>query len=515
MKLKEIIIKNFGKFTDKTVTFGDGINVLYGENESGKSTIHTFIRSMLFGMARGRGRASQSDTFSQYEPWDNPNYYAGTLKFESGGKDFVIRRNFDKYAKSAQLFCETDGEELSVADGDLTQILNGMTEDVYANTISVGQLQVLPGQQLSDALQNYAANYYACGNGDLNLSAAMQKLAERRRGIEKDQSARQKEKQMQQDKLEQESSYVWRDIHSLQDELSGLEEEIAYREENQSEEERAGTQTTGDGKPRRWRIRPLVIAAFVILIALCFVFVPKPWGYLVAIVVFLLAGIYVWNRLKISKKQEKTEPEKILEEITPKEERESLEKLRWEHDRASEELKEKNVQYGNLQEQLEELEEQNDDLKKWDEERQAVMMAEDRLKALSRKMQDQMKQVMGGRVSEIVEELTGGRYSRLQVENDFSVSLWEGDRKIPARVLSRGTIEQIYFALRMAAVEMMQEEEYPVILDDTFAYYDDDRLANTLKWLYENKKQVLLFTCQRRETEALDRMHIPYTQENV
>lgn len=60
----------------------------YGENESGKTTIHTFIKSMLFGLERGRGRASVNDTFSIYEPWENPNYYSGTLRFESGGKNF-------------------------------------------------------------------------------------------------------------------------------------------------------------------------------------------------------------------------------------------------------------------------------------------------------------------------------------------------------------------------------------------------------------------------------------------
>ncbi len=515
MKLKEILIKNFGKFADKAVTFGDGINVLYGENESGKSTIHTFIRSMLFGMERGRGRASQNDTFSQYEPWDNPNYYAGTLKFESGGKTFVIRRNFDKYAKSAELYCETDGEELSIPDGDLEMILNGMTEDVYANTISIGQMQIAPGQQLSDALKNYAANYYACGNGELNLSAAMQKLTERRRGIEKEQNAARKEKQKQRDRLEQESSYVFRDIHNLEDEVSGLEEEISYREEQEAAGEQESAETGEEGTEKRWRIHPLQVVGFVLLIVFCLVILPRPWDYLVAIVVALASGIYIWNRMKVSKRPEKTEPEKILEEITPEEEKEPLEKLRWQKDRAGEELKEKNVQYNNLQEQLEELEDEGDEYKAWDDEKAAISLAAGRLNELSQEMQNQMKQDMSGRVSEIVAELTGGKYDRMQVEDDFSVSLWQDDRKIPASRLSRGTIEQIYFAMRMAAVEMMQKEPYPVILDDTFAYYDDVRLEHTLKWLYDNEKQVLLFTCQRREKEALDRMQIPYTFADI
>ena len=68
----------------------------------------------------------------------------------------------------------------------------------------------------------------------------------------------------------------------------------------------------------------------------------------------------------------------------------------------------------------------------------------------------------------------------------------------------------MYFSLRMAAGELLYEEDYPVILDDTFVCYDDKRLERALKWLYENKKQILLFTCQKREEEALKRMGLPY-----
>ena len=52
MIIRKLNIKNFGKVHDKTLEFSPGINVLYGENESGKTTIHTFIKSMLFGLTR-------------------------------------------------------------------------------------------------------------------------------------------------------------------------------------------------------------------------------------------------------------------------------------------------------------------------------------------------------------------------------------------------------------------------------------------------------------------------------
>ena len=54
MKITELILKNFGKFTNKQILLSDGINIIYGENESGKTTLHTFLKGMLFGMERKR-----------------------------------------------------------------------------------------------------------------------------------------------------------------------------------------------------------------------------------------------------------------------------------------------------------------------------------------------------------------------------------------------------------------------------------------------------------------------------
>ena len=58
MVINTIKIRNFGKIHDRTLELGEGINVLYGENESGKTTIHTFLKSMLFGVSRLRGKAA-------------------------------------------------------------------------------------------------------------------------------------------------------------------------------------------------------------------------------------------------------------------------------------------------------------------------------------------------------------------------------------------------------------------------------------------------------------------------
>lgn len=511
MKILELNIKNFGKLTDRRMELSEGINLIYGENESGKSTVHTFIKGMLFGIERSRGRAAANDTYSMYEPWDNPNYYSGSMKFEDGGKTFSLNRCFDKYSKKAELFCMEDGEELSVKDGDLDMLLGGMSEAVYDNTVSVGQLKVRPGQALSSELRNYATNYYASGGGDLNLDAALGKLKERKKEIDRQIKKDIQKKQEEREKIEQEASYIWREIHRLQTERETLLERIDYRREHQPKyEEPENNRVIDELRPGKWRVHPVEILVFIIAVVLVMILIHKPWNYLVAIVLALLCVIYVWNRMKISKKQEKTEPEKILEEITPKEEKIPLERLYWELERGSEELSEKQIQYGNLREQLGEMDEMGERF--WDQERQiqAVDLAMETIGELSAEIQKQMGEKMNGLLSGIISQITGGRYTRLVMGENLELYVLRGERRIPVENLSRGTIEQLYLALRMASAQVFQEEELPVILDDTFAYYDDERLIHTLRWISENKGQALIFTCHRREEEALNRLGIGY-----
>ena len=62
MKITELYIKNFGRFSEQHFYIKDGVQVIYGENEYGKSTLQAFIRAMLFGMERG-GLSNPDTTF--------------------------------------------------------------------------------------------------------------------------------------------------------------------------------------------------------------------------------------------------------------------------------------------------------------------------------------------------------------------------------------------------------------------------------------------------------------------
>lgn len=503
MRILELELKNFGKFTAQTYKSGDGIWLFYGENESGKSTIHTFIKAMLFGLERGRGRASVNDTFSKYEPWENGNYYSGVLRFECGGKIFRLERNFDKYSKKAVLVCEDDGEQLSVEDGDLTMLLSGLTAADYTDTLYVGQLLSKTSQGLLAELKNYATNYYVSGDSEIDLSGALELLKKKRKEEENKGRSMEQEKLKERERIEQEASYVWRDVHQLEDDVETLNAKIEEGEERLD----ADVDRQSDQKSK-WRVHPIGIVGMLFLIASAFIGIPKPWNYLVGIILILSGVIYAWNRLKDGKrpKELSAEAKKISD---------SVEKLLWERDHLSTEWKEKTVQYENLKEQLQELGGMDVQALEIQKKIRAYDLAMERMEEVSSDMRHQLSSRLNDRTSEILSKITGGRYSRLLVDEKLHMSVLKDGRRTDMELVSQGTLEQIYFALRMAAADFLHEEEYPIILDETFAFYDEKRLRRVLKWLSENKRQVIIFTCQKREEEILKEEGIPFQKTKV
>ena len=184
MKFLELHLKGFGKFHDRTISFTDGINVIYGKNEAGKSTMHTFIRGMLFGIQPQRGRASKNDLYSKYEPWENGGTYEGSLRLEQGGHIYRIERSFQKNRKSLTIVDETDGKEIEPTRAFMDQLLCDLSETAYNNTISIGQLKSATDSTMITELKNYIANMNTSGNMALNITKATDYLKKQKKALE-------------------------------------------------------------------------------------------------------------------------------------------------------------------------------------------------------------------------------------------------------------------------------------------------------------------------------------------
>ena len=212
MIIKEVNIGKFGKLENQKCQFAPRINVIYGANESGKSTLMQFLKAMLFGLEKTRVRKTL-DTYNRYEPWDTPAYFYGSMMFETGQQQFLLERNFYYKEKRARLVNIRDGEELSVEYGDLDMLLGNVSAAAYENTCCIGQEQLLPGRELGVLLEDERSNLAQTGSGDFQLSKALQELEQKRKNAEKTR------KELEQQRL----SY----IHQLKVNQQVLERDIA------------------------------------------------------------------------------------------------------------------------------------------------------------------------------------------------------------------------------------------------------------------------------------------------
>ena len=184
MKILDLHIDGFGKFHNRDISFSDGLNIVYGKNEAGKSTLHTFIRGMLFGIERQRGRASRNDTYTKYEPWTDSGTYEGRMRIESGGQIYRIERRFQKGSKSLSIINETLGKAEEPTPALWDKLRCGLSETAYTNTISIGQLKCATDQGMVGELRNYIANLNTSGSIALNITKASAYLRSQRREVE-------------------------------------------------------------------------------------------------------------------------------------------------------------------------------------------------------------------------------------------------------------------------------------------------------------------------------------------
>lgn len=502
MIIRKLQLKNFGRFQNKEILLKEGINIIYGENESGKSTIHSFLQSMFFGIKRMRGKASKTDTYTKYTPWEQAGWYEGSITFSCGEKQFRLERKFQKSGEDAVLFCESDGELLSVKDGDLDMLLGNLSEIVYRNTVSVGQAKSTTEEGLYKELRDYLADFQGSGDMRFDPERAIEILKQKRKIQEKKEADAEKKKEQEEEKLQYEIQYEKREIEHIRQKLRELE---SYRESIKREEteEKQGKQERRQEKingQKKWRI----LGMAGLLVFLLMVILQKfPWYSLLIWLVFLAAEEVVFSSYKNEESAIDQEPEQeALLRMAKLEERKKM---------FRENLQEHSLRLENLQEDYQESREHREEILACRKEIQALSEAENRIRATAANMQNQTGGLLQKKMSEILAQLTEGKYKQLFLDEDFSVHLDTGEKCLDLFQVSFGTAEQVYLALRLACGEILcREEKMPLILDETFAMYDEKRLSNTLRWIGGRYPQILLFSCNRREINILEEMGIPY-----
>lgn len=619
MRFLDLYIKGFGKFHDTFVSFEDGLNLVYGKNEAGKSTIHTFIRGMLFGIERQRGRAAKNDLYSKYEPWENSSTYEGQLRLESGGTIYRFERSFQKNKKEFIIVNETTGREAEPTKALLDEILCGLSETAYNNTISIGQLKSATEGGMISELKNYIANMNTSGNMALNITKATAYLKNQKRQFE--------------NQLTPEAAKTYT---SLLGEIKNLEREISSPEyENQlrsyakertdlksaiekKQEEREellcriekGRQAlaefeftdaqsvsaylnhaediyrqyleAGQAASKKSRRGLSIFFGLLGLLLLlgagyffCWGLMPGnsflPWmpetidpllsgaATAGASAVSFFAGALFRLKLRQEKKTaalcasnlseifrrhlgDGTISEKAMDalrnrmddfidlcsmivrsEETVRRQMDDVEQLQGRQNQCSEIIEQQQRVQWELEKKLEHLAElkdqasalrqiiaENDRIR---EEIAAIELAQETMKELSMSIRDSFGLYLNKTASELISGITGGLYTSMSIDENLGAFLNTRRKLIPLEQVSSGTADQIYLALRLAAARFIQNgtDSMPLIFDDSFVLYDDDRLRQALRWLSEAYKgQIIIFTCHRRELDILKEEEIKH-----
>lgn len=139
----------------------------------------------------------------------------------------------------------------------------------------------------------------------------------------------------------------------------------------------------------------------------------------------------------------------------------------------------------------------------------ALRLSLDALQAANTTLQNRFSPELGRRAAEIFADMTGSTWSHILLDRDFHLSAESGSdpTRRSVQLLSAGTADQLYLAVRLAICEMIlpPEQNPPLILDDALLTFDDARLSTTLNYLTQlgAQRQILLFTCQGREAALL------------
>ena len=182
MIIKSIEMLDFGKFHNKKIQLQKGINLIYGENESGKSTAFAFIDAVFYGFSRDSlKRRMYSDEREKYRPWNSVNY-SGIIEVEDGNSNYYIYRDFEK--DSLEFINTDEGKDLSDSE-ILTRYSKikqpgayffNVNRDIFQSTSFIGQLQSRIREENYSSLQDLIQNSVLASDENINVNHAVNKL---------------------------------------------------------------------------------------------------------------------------------------------------------------------------------------------------------------------------------------------------------------------------------------------------------------------------------------------------
>lgn len=183
LKINKLQINAYGKLKEKEINFENNINIIYGENETGKSTLLKFITNSFYGISKNKNGKEISD-YDKYMPWTGEDF-SGKLEYELDNQEkYEIFRDFRK--KNPKIFnekMEDISKEFNIDKSKGNEFFYEQTkvdEALFLSTILVNQEEVKLGRQEQNILIQKIANLVGTGEDNVSFKRAMDRIDRRR-----------------------------------------------------------------------------------------------------------------------------------------------------------------------------------------------------------------------------------------------------------------------------------------------------------------------------------------------
>ena len=620
MKINNLKINGFGKIEDKEINLNNRINLIYGENEAGKTTLLKFISGMFYGVSKNKNKKEFSD-FEKYKPWQAEEF-SGKIEYSlDNNNTYEIFRDFTKKNPKIYFNSEDISKNFTIDKNRGNQFFyeqTGIDETSFITTTLIEQKSVVLDSSEQSMLTQKIANILSTGEENISYKKTIEKLnkkiieevgTERTVGrplnliSEKINKINKEKNNLEEtilniDELEKKEKNIKNKIKEKEIKINLLKEIKKIKEKNNLEEEKIKINNNlkeeervkinnlekklNENKIKKENKNLINIIIFTLLFILNIILFIFKINKIINIILFAITLIFgVFTVLKIIKnnnkiKEKNKEQKRYLTEIEiiqnninkiqkniDKKNEENIQKNKIEKNKIKNtyknEIDENEINYlleenineinnilenlnneisslklqlhtneidynniikkseekAKLEEQLEgSLEEKEEILKLAN----SINIAKTALENAYNKMKEEITPKFTKNLSNIVGKISSKKYNKIRfIDGQGLIVELNNGEYINANKLSIGTIDQLYLSLRLSAMQEITQEKMPVILDEVFAYYDNERLENILKYLNENYKenQIIIFTCSNREKEILDKNEIKYNYINL
>lgn len=640
MKINKLKINSYGKLKNKEIDFDKNINLIYGKNEAGKSTLLKFIINTFYGISKNKKGKEYSD-LEKYTPWTGEEF-SGKIEYQlDDNSKFEVYREFKK--KNPKIFngkMEDISKEFTIDKNRGNEFFYEQTsidEELFLSTIVTNQQEVKLEKNEQNILIQKIANLVGTGDDNVSYKRAIERI--NRRQLDEIGTSRSREKpinilsreieelQLQKNELEQYENMKYQieenknilenEIEDLENENNFLKEIKIVNENEKIENEKIKIKENikkennekinlienkineiknnnknnlennyEKNKKIKNKLNKKIIILFIFLIIiniLQFIFIKNnifKYIFLLTVPTFLIFWIiFIKNKNKKIKNEEKIgknnlekinieinnlnneknlleknnleleneinnlknnfntkinlEKEKIKNNYLNKIEKNKineliiLENVNLEIENLQNEINNKKIKLHTLNLDQKNVEPKLENLSKIEEKlvndnekmvnlknlNTSMEFAKMILNECYEKMRNSVTPKFTENLSKNIADITDNKYSNVMFndEQGLIVELDDG-RYVPASKLSIGTIDQLYLSLRLSMVDDLSEEKMPIILDEAFAYYDDERLENILKFITNkfSEHQIIILTCTNREKNIFEKLNIDF-----